>query len=29
MGDVNGDGLADFTIKLAGVTSLTKGDFIV
>ena len=28
-GDVNGDGIADFEIALAGVTSLTAGDFIL
>ncbi|WP_292960603.1 right-handed parallel beta-helix repeat-containing protein [Novosphingobium sp. UBA1939] len=28
-GDVNGDGIADFTIKLLGVTSLAAGDFVL
>lgn len=28
-GDVNGDGVADFTIKLLGVTSLAAGDFVL
>lgn len=28
-GDVNGDGVADFTIKVAGVGSLSSGDFIL
>lgn len=29
MGDVNGDGMADFQIKLVGVGSLTKADFVL
>jgi serralysin len=26
-GDVNGDGVADFQIKVAGLSALSKGDF--
>lgn len=29
MGDVNGDGIADFVIQLSGVVNLGSGDFIV
>lgn len=28
-GDINGDGVADFSIKLLGVNSLTKADFLL
>jgi Ca2+-binding RTX toxin-like protein len=28
-GDTNGDGLADFTIRLVGVTTLSSGDFML
>jgi hypothetical protein len=28
-GDTNGDGVADFTIRLVGVTSLSAGDFML
>ena len=29
VGDINGDGIADFTLELAGLVNLTKGDFIL
>ncbi len=29
LGDVNGDGLADFTIRLQGVTTLSAADFVL
>jgi serralysin len=28
-GDINGDGVADFTLELSGLVNLTKGDFIL
>ena len=28
-GDINGDGRADFSIELDGLTAMTKGDFIL